>query len=112
MKYIQLIAIFCFLAAVHAHIGVSPSITEAGSRVDFDLHISYDCGDDTVGTTNFTVELPMDPPIFSVNAHQVPIWRVFINKEKLDMLSKSENTVLMRHSGASTILGSFPMDST
>ncbi len=64
--------------------GVSPSIVEAGSRVEFDLRISHDCGDDTVGTTNFTVELPMDPPIFSVKVHQVPIWRVFINKQKLD----------------------------
>lgn len=84
MKIIQIIAALCIVAAVHAHMGVSPSMAEAGSRVEFDMRISHDCGDDTVGTTNFTVELPMHPPILSVKVHQVPIYRVFINKVKLD----------------------------
>jgi len=84
MKYIQLFSVLFLLVAVRAHMGVSPSMAEAGSRVEFDLRISHDCGDDTVGTTNFTVELPMYPPILSVKVHQVPIYRVFINKVKLE----------------------------
>ena len=84
MKFIALTAVFCLIAVTHAHMGLSPQEVVAGSRVEFDLRISHDCGDDTVGTTNFTVELPMDPPIFSVKVHQVPIWRVFINKVPLD----------------------------
>ena len=84
MKFIQLATALCFLALARAHMGLSPQIAEAGSRVEFDLRISHDCGDDTVGTTNFTIELPTDPPILSVKAHQVPIWRTFINKVPLD----------------------------
>ncbi len=107
MKYIQLISVFCILAAVHAHMGVSQSIVEAGSCVEFDLRISHDCGDDTVGTTNFTVELPMDPPIFSVKVHQVPIWRVFINKQKLDKPAK-----MGKYTFDEAVIDSFLMNST
>lgn len=84
MKFASVTVVLCILAVANAHMGVSPSIAEAGSRVEFDLRISHDCGDDTIGTSNFTIELPMDPPILSVKAHQVPIWRVFINKVPLD----------------------------
>lgn len=66
-----------------AHMGLSPSTAMSGSREELSLRISHDCGDDTIGTTNFTVELPLSPPMFSVKAEQ-SMWQVLIKKVELN----------------------------
>lgn len=72
-----------FAAIASAHMGLSPTMAVGGSRAELTLRISHDCGDDTIGTTNFTIEMPMDPPMYSVKVHQVPVERVIINKRQL-----------------------------
>lgn len=58
--------------------GIEPPTAVAGDRVIVTLRIGHDCGDDTVGTTNFTVVLPKY--LESVSIEQMPDWRVFIRK--------------------------------
>lgn len=77
------IASACF-AFVSAHMGLSPSTAIGGSRQELEFRISHDCGDDTVGTTNFTVQFPMHPPMFSLKVEQTDLWRTFIKMKKLD----------------------------
>jgi len=80
---IRTLIVLGFAAIATAHMGLSPTTAEAGSRAELTLRISHDCGDDTIGTTNFTIEMPMDPPMYSVKVHQVPVEKVIINKKKL-----------------------------
>lgn len=58
--------------------GLEPPIAEAGARTIVTVRIAHDCGDETVGTTNFTVVLP--PYMSSVSVEQMPHWRVLIHK--------------------------------
>lgn len=71
-------------APAAAHMGLSPATAVAGSRTELEFRIGHDCGDDTVGTTNFTVGFPMDPPVVSVTVEQTSIWRVMMHKRMLD----------------------------
>lgn len=64
--------------SIDGHMGLEPPFAVAGDRVIVTLRIGHDCGDDTVGTTNFTVILP--PRLPSVKVEQMGTWRVFINK--------------------------------
>lgn len=66
------------LGHVSGHMGLDPPEAEAGESVIVSLRISHDCGDDTVGTTNFTIELPRYLP--SVSVEQMAQWRTFITK--------------------------------
>ncbi len=72
------------LALGCAHMGLSPNIANAGARTELSFRIGHDCGDATVGTTNFTVELPTDPPVVSVTVEQTAIWRVMTTKMPLN----------------------------
>lgn len=65
-----------------AHMGLTPSKAVVGSRTIVTLRISHDCGDDTIGTTNFTVVLP--PRLPSVRVEYGNDWRVFIHKAVAD----------------------------
>lgn len=69
----------CLMAtSAFSHMGVEPPYAVAGSRTIVTLRVSHDCGDETVGTTNFTILLP--PRLPSVKVEQMPHWRVFMHK--------------------------------
>lgn len=84
MKLLSFAVLFSVAALAAAHMGLSPTTAEPGSRQVLSLTIAHDCGDDTVGTTNFTVALPTDPPLLSVTAEQTAIWRTFFHTITLD----------------------------
>lgn len=65
--------------AAVAHMGLEPPTAYPGARTIVTLRIGHDCGDETVGTTNFTMILPKY--MTSVSVEQMPHWRVFIEKE-------------------------------
>ena len=75
---------FMLFSLAHAHMGLEPRTAEAGSRAELMFRIAHDCGDDTVGISNFTIELPQDPPMLGVTVHQVPMWRVMIKMRDLE----------------------------
>lgn len=68
-----------------AHMGVDPPMAVAGERVIVSVRIGHDCGDETVGTTNFTVVLPPFMP--SVSVEQMPHWRTIIHKRTESMVA-------------------------
>lgn len=65
--------------SVVAHMGLEPPKAIAGERVIVTARIGHDCGDETVGTTNFTLVLPKFMP--SVSVEQMSNWRIFITSE-------------------------------
>eukprot|EP00171_Calliarthron_tuberculosum_P013722 IDg13722t1 len=95
------------LVVVRAHMGLSPQTATGGSRQELSLRISHDCGDDTVGTTNFTIALPLDPPMLSVKV-EMSMWRVMIKKVKLDPPVKVGKYTFNETVGSVTWLGFLP----
>lgn len=73
---------------VSGHMGIEPPTAPAGDWVIVSLRIGHDCGDDTVGTTNFTVVLPKY--LDSVTIEQLPDWRVFIRKVNGTQMDKDK----------------------
>lgn len=65
--------------------GLDPPEAPAGERTIVSLRIGHDCGDDTVGTTNFTVELP--PRLPSVSVELMGNWRTIIHKSTMTAMS-------------------------
>lgn len=74
-----------FVAYAAAHMGLDPPEAVAGARTIVTLRIGHDCGDDTIGTSNFTIELP--PGLPSVSVEELPHWRVLIHKTTLTSTS-------------------------
>lgn len=104
------LATCCVLTVVSAHMGLEPPIAVAGERTIVTLRIGHDCGDDTVGTTNFTVVLP--PRMPSVSVEQMPHWRVLIHKVTetvtADPPMSSSETMEVEYVRAVTYLGFLP----
>ena len=69
----RILVAYSFFCIAHAHMVLEPRTAEAGSRTDLTFRIAHDCGDDTIGTSNFTIELRQDPPMLGVTVHQVPM---------------------------------------
>lgn len=65
--------------------GLDPPEVVAGSRTIITFRISHDCGDETIGTTNFTIELPPNLP--SVSVEETSNWRAIIHKATLTSVS-------------------------
>ena len=86
--------------------GISPTEAAAGERVIVALRIGHDCGDDTIGTTNFTVVLP--PRLPSVKVEQTSQWRVMIHKEKADPPIDTGHGLVDEYVSAITYLGFLP----
>lgn len=61
---------------------ISPKMASPGSSETFYLKISHDCGDDTVGTSNFSVIPPKG--LLNVKSEQMDGWRVVFEVEPLD----------------------------
>jgi uncharacterized protein YcnI len=70
-----------------AHMVVMPEEISPGGRQTFGVTISHDCGDDTLGTTNFTVEVPRG--LLSVKVEDLPGWHVIIHKYTVRVSSTS-----------------------
>ncbi|KAI0562365.1 YcnI-like protein [Gracilaria domingensis] len=68
-------------AAVFAHVKMTPAEVPAGKSSIIQLRVSHDCGDETIGTTNFTVVIPMK---MRVTVEQDTTWRILINKNPED----------------------------
>lgn len=62
--------------------GLTPEEAVIGKSEIVSLYVGHDCGDDTVGTTNFTIALPKG--LQNVKVEQTANWRVFIHKETVD----------------------------
>lgn len=71
----------CSLSA-NAHMGLTPEEAIIGKSEIVSLYVGHDCGDDTVGTTNFTIGLPKG--LQSVNVELTGNWHVFIHKKTVD----------------------------
>lgn len=84
MYSLSLLLLLAFALPASAHMGLTPATAVGGSRTELEFRIGHDCGDDTVGTTNFTVGLPMDPPVVSVTVEQTSVWRVMMHKMMLE----------------------------
>lgn len=76
---LQLTILAAVLLTASAHMGVDPPTAEAGARTIVSVRISHDCGDDTVGTSNFTIVLPRRLP--SVSVELMDHWRTKIHKK-------------------------------
>lgn len=103
---LSLAAVWC---TAQAHMGLEPPLAEAGSRTIVTLRVGHDCGDETVGTTNFTVVLP--PHLPSVSVEQKAGWRVMIHKvvtRQETTPEDSETEVLSEYVSAVTFLGFLP----
>lgn len=68
------------LLVTEAHMGLTPTEGAAGERIIVSLRIGHDCGDETIGTTNFTVVLPRR--LFSVSVEKLADWRIFMHHEE------------------------------
>lgn len=68
---------------------VTPRESAPGSRETYYLKISHDCGDATVGTSNFTVIPP--PGLLNIKAEQMDGWRIHMEVKKLDPPVKRGN---------------------
>ena len=66
----------------HAHMSISPRTAVSSSRATFRLRISHDCGDATIGTSNFTVAPPEG--MLNVRAEQMADWRTVFTRAPLD----------------------------
>lgn len=96
----------CLIVA-SAHKGLTPPEAVVGENTIASLRIGHDRGDDTLGTTNFTVELP--PRLASVNVEQPSEnWRVMIHKAKADPPIDSGHGMVDEYVSAVTYLGFLP----
>lgn len=100
------VALAASFLAVSAHMGLTPSEAIIGERVIVSLRIGHDCGDDTVGTTNFTVELP--PRLASVSVEQKANWRVMIHMKVADPPIDTGHSIVNEYISAVTYLGFLP----
>lgn len=69
------------LFIVGAHMSVTPEKIAPGGRETFTFSISHDCGEDTLGTSNFTIVVP--DGLYSVKVEQIPNWHVLIHSKNL-----------------------------
>ncbi|CAN8076259.1 unnamed protein product [Agarophyton chilense] len=83
MTFAKLIVVHTVLcsALVFAHVTITPAEIPAGKSSIIQIRVSHDCGDDTIGTTNFTVVMPTK---MRVTVEQDSLWRVFIEKDPED----------------------------
>lgn len=89
-----------------AHMGLTPETAVAGERTIVTLRVGHDCGDDTIGTTNFTVKLP--PRLPSVSVEQTGQWRTIIHKAVADPPIDSGHGLVDEYVSAVTYLGFLP----
>lgn len=82
IKLVQLVALVAAAAVAAAHMGISPKTAVAGSREIVSFRIGHDCGDDDVGTMNFTLVIP--PRMPGVAVEQVANWKTIITKSVAD----------------------------
>lgn len=95
-----------FVFSATAHMGVTPPEAIAGERTIVSLRIGHDCGDDTIGTTNFTVVLP--PRMPSVSVEQPANWRVLIHKTAANPPIDSGHGLVDEYVRAVTYMGFLP----
>jgi Domain of unkown function (DUF1775) len=86
-----------------AHMVVMPEEISPGGRQTFGVTISHDCGDDTLGTTNFTVEVPRG--LLSVKVEDLPGWHVIIHKYTVRVSSTSRPRAAAVHFAHSLNVG-------
>lgn len=100
------VAFMAFVVAAHAHMGVTPSEAVVGERTIVSVRIGHDCGDETIGTTNFTVVLP--PRMPSVSVEQMGNWRTIIHKAPADPPIDTGHGFADEYVSAVTYLGFLP----
>jgi uncharacterized protein YcnI/phosphohistidine phosphatase SixA len=61
-----------------AHMSVTPAEMQAGGRQTFDIGIAHDCGDETHGTSNFTIVIP--DGLYAVTMELDPTWWTIVEK--------------------------------
>ncbi|PXF39935.1 hypothetical protein BWQ96_10353 [Gracilariopsis chorda] len=75
-------ALFVLLSAAYAHVSITPKEVPAGKSSIIQLRVSHDCGDETIGTTNFTVVLPSKMARVTVELDTA--WNILIHKHAQD----------------------------
>lgn len=79
---VSLLFMVVVISVVDAHMSVTPSEISPGGRATFGLSISHDCGDDTLGTTNFTVGVPEG--LVSIKVEDTQGWHIIMHKAHMD----------------------------
>lgn len=100
------VALATILLAVSGHMGLTPSEAIIGERTIVTLRIGHDCGDETVGTTNFTIVLP--PRLASVSVEQIANWRVMIHRKVADPPIDTGHSIVEEYISAVTYIGFLP----
>lgn len=74
-------AAVCMVLAA-GHVKITPAEVYANKSTILQFRVSHDCGDDTIGTTNFTLVMPMKMKYVSVELDTA--WKILINKDEED----------------------------
>jgi uncharacterized protein YcnI/phosphohistidine phosphatase SixA len=81
MSLRNILLVFAFATGAMAHMTVTPAEIKAAGRATFSVAIAHDCGDDTSGTSNFTLVIP--DGLYAVTVEQDAMWYTIIDKVQL-----------------------------
>jgi uncharacterized protein YcnI len=74
----NIMLVLAFATCAMAHMTVTPAEIKAAGRATFSVAIAHDCGDDTSGTSNFTLVIP--DGLYAVTVEQDAMWYTIIDK--------------------------------